>query len=557
YNGTDGWIRLTLLLGAPALLAPAAALAFWPGRRREARRVLALAPLLAVFGVAVTLDSPGAELLWGVALMIGAGAWLWLPRIEPGRAAGGLAAIALAGVLALPVAARLDPAQPWWDYQSWDWFGAKREVSFNWDHSYGPLDWPQRGTTLLEVKSDRALYWKTSVLDRFDGFTWQRAQRGDALAAAEREARRQMPGARLWRRHDEWISEASFDIGRLQSSFVVGAGLPVAGDGLEGVSVSADGTMTADEQPIGRGDSYAIATYAPQPGEARLQRAPDVYPRARFAASTLIGLPTRAAANPTSDPTIAPPASTSDSAAGLGPSRGLAMPLWGDHDVTARDAVLGSPYAATYRLARRWVADSPTPYDAARSIQNHLRTEYEYTPDVPNHTYPLASFLFDDRAGYCQQFAGTMALMLRMVGVPSRVVSGFAPGSLDVDRGVYEIQDLDAHSWAEVYFRGIGWVTFDPTPAAAPAASQETSVPLDTLASDRTLSDSENRSQAQDVERNLQGQEDASGSADGGGGPWGALSLGLLVLAVAGLAVAVALLWRRRRALARGAVADQ
>jgi transglutaminase superfamily protein len=62
-----------------------------------------------------------------------------------------------------------------------------------------------------------------------------------------------------------------------------------------------------------------------------------------------------------------------------------------------------------------------------------------------------------------------MALMLRMAGIPSRVVSGFSPGSYNRDTGEYRVRDLDAHSWVEVYFSGIGWVTFDPTPAAAPA----------------------------------------------------------------------------------------
>ena len=65
-----------------------------------------------------------------------------------------------------------------------------------------------------------------------------------------------------------------------------------------------------------------------------------------------------------------------------------------------------------------------------------------------------------------------MGLMLRMVGIPSRVVSGFAPGTLDPATDTYEVHDTDAHSWVEVYFRGIGWVTFDPTPNAAPAQSQ-------------------------------------------------------------------------------------
>ena len=59
--------------------------------------------------------------------------------------------------------------------------------------------------------------------------------------------------------------------------------------------------------------------------------------------------------------------------------------------------------------------------------------------------------------------------MLRMLGIPARVVSGFAPGARDAESGAYEVRDFDAHSWVEVYFRGIGWVTFDPTPGVAPA----------------------------------------------------------------------------------------
>ena len=65
-----------------------------------------------------------------------------------------------------------------------------------------------------------------------------------------------------------------------------------------------------------------------------------------------------------------------------------------------------------------------------------------------------------------------MALMLRMLGVPTRVAAGFSPGSYNRDTGEYRIRDLDAHSWVEVYFTGIGWVPFDPTPTAAPAESQ-------------------------------------------------------------------------------------
>ena len=65
-----------------------------------------------------------------------------------------------------------------------------------------------------------------------------------------------------------------------------------------------------------------------------------------------------------------------------------------------------------------------------------------------------------------------MALLLRMGGVPARVSTGFTSGSLDAKTREYVVRDLDAHSWVEVWYAGIGWVTFDPTPADAPPRSQ-------------------------------------------------------------------------------------
>jgi hypothetical protein len=65
-----------------------------------------------------------------------------------------------------------------------------------------------------------------------------------------------------------------------------------------------------------------------------------------------------------------------------------------------------------------------------------------------------------------------MALMLRMLGIPSRVSAGFAPGGRDPERNNFLVDDTDAHDWVEVYFPEIGWVTFEPTPPAAPAATQ-------------------------------------------------------------------------------------
>jgi protein-glutamine gamma-glutamyltransferase len=539
YDGGDVWLRLTLLLVAPVLLGIAAALAFWPARRRAVLRILALTALVTLYAIAVTLDSPGAELVWGALLLMLAASWLWVPGLEPRRTAGAVAAVAGAGLLALPVAARLDTAAPWWDYESWDWFARDSEVTFEWNHSYGPLEWPQDGTTLVEVHSAEPLYWKASVLDRFDGFTWQRARTDDPLAASERLARRRTPGGELPARHREWLSQASFEFEALSSGLVIGAGTTQVVQGLDDVRVSSDGTLRTGGKPLASGDEYSILTYSPRPTEAELRRAPLTYPERRFGRSTLIGLPA----------TVPPELNALED--GFAPARAQAMPLWGSRpDAEVRAALLASPYSGVYQRARRLVAGAQTPYAAVRAIERHLRHGYDYSPNVPQHPYPLASFMFDDESGYCQQFAGTMALMLRMVGIPSRVVSGFAPGSYEAERRIYEVRDTDAHSWVEAYFRGIGWVTFDPTPAAAPAVSQSLNAELATFFRGRGAAPAQARDRTGSPERTRGG--DTVGTTREDSGPWAVVALAVLGAATLLATVAAFVFWRRRRALASG-----
>ena len=124
------------------------------------------------------------------------------------------------------------------------------------------------------------------------------------------------------------------------------------------------------------------------------------------------------------------------------------------------------------RLAQRLAEGQPTTYDVVRAVQRHLRSEYTYSERPPRRDYPLAAFLFRDRIGYCQQFSGAMALMLRMLGIPARVAAGFTPGSYNAETKEYRVRDLDAHSWVEVWWSDIGWVPFDPTPSIAPADLQ-------------------------------------------------------------------------------------
>jgi transglutaminase-like putative cysteine protease len=102
----------------------------------------------------------------------------------------------------------------------------------------------------------------------------------------------------------------------------------------------------------------------------------------------------------------------------------------------------------------------------ARAIENHLRTSYGYTTELLSHPVddPMAHFLFERRRGHCEYFASAMAVMLRVVYIPSRVVTGFQSGTYNPMTGWHVIRSSDAHSWVEAYLPGKGWTTFDPTP---------------------------------------------------------------------------------------------
>ena len=195
-----------------------------------------------------------------------------------------------------------------------------------------------------------------------------------------------------------------------------------------------------------------------------------------------------------------------------------------------------SPYARTYALARSLAEGQPTTYDVVRNTERWLQRELRYSERVPTRAYPLPGFLFEDKVGYCQQFSGAMALMLRMNGIPARVAAGFAPGIYDQATKEYRVRDLDAHSWVEVYFDDIGWVPFDPTPSAAPAEAQAAGT--DSASAARGGTD---RGAAEGTRQREQSAGAGPDSAGGGGsGPaWWLVPVVLLVLG----AVSVAGFW--------------
>ncbi|MDQ3953490.1 MAG: transglutaminaseTgpA domain-containing protein, partial [Actinomycetota bacterium] len=134
------------------------------------------------------------------------------------------------------------------------------------------------------------------------------------------------------------------------------------------------------------------------------------------------------------------------------------------------------------QLARDVTAKARTDVDRVLAIEDYLRRNYEYSTDSPvppPGRDAVDHFLFDADVGYCEQFASATAVMLRTLGIPARVVAGYAVGERNRLSGYYEVRASDAHAWVEVWFPHYGWYEFDPTFAIPPAeAGLGNSVPL-------------------------------------------------------------------------------
>jgi hypothetical protein len=120
-------------------------------------------------------------------------------------------------------------------------------------------------------------------------------------------------------------------------------------------------------------------------------------------------------------------------------------------------------------LAKQISNTSASDYDKAGAIERYLRTKFSYTLQLPSTrpADPLAHFLFERKQGHCEYFASAMAVMLRTLKIPSRVVTGFKTNEFNDITSQYVIRGSDAHAWVEAYFPERGWVTFDPTPGSS------------------------------------------------------------------------------------------
>ncbi|HTP20881.1 MAG TPA: transglutaminase domain-containing protein [Solirubrobacteraceae bacterium] len=459
YNGTDQWVMTVILLGAAVLLLDAALLlAFAPPALGDVRRAGAALPLIALVVVPATLVHPSFPYLQGLLLFGLIVLFMWGERVPPGRRGGVLAACAATGVIGLIVAPGLDQHSPWIDYEA-----LTRGVSpahaerFDWAQRYGPLVWPRTGNTVLEVhsapKAFTGEYWKTENLDTFDGVGW--ADGGGVDGAP-------LPGveANTIRRYTQNLTVT---IRAMTTTQVIAAGDAQPPQHLSGTAMPGDSAGTwRSTAKLGPGASYTVRVYTPHPSAAKLGRTGTNYPAEIAESDLALTMPQ----NPPADGVAA---------------QKVVFPSFGRHatpvdqtdptSFTGAAAVRSSPYSQVYTLAESLAHKSKTPYAFAERVLNYLTPANGFTYDEfpPLTADPLATFLLVNRLGYCQQFAGAMALMLRMGGVPARVSTGFTTGTYDSGTKQWLVSDVDAHAWVEAWFPHYGWVTFDPTPAAAPA----------------------------------------------------------------------------------------
>jgi transglutaminase-like putative cysteine protease len=457
YDGINDSVPEIILIGAGVLLLDSALiLAFAPRSLGDARSAVAALPLIVLAIVPSALTRPSVPYVHGVILFALLAAFMWGERVRGTSQAAATGVVSLAAVAALIASPVLDPHTPWLNFEAIAGsLGPGHGESFDWSQRYGPLKWPRTGSVVLEVSAHQPDYWKAQDLDVFDGNGWIGGAGGDGdpFSGVDPDV------------IARWTQTLKVTVRGMSTNSVIAAGAASEPTHISGVLLPGGSTGTwLAASTLQPGDSYLVQVYAPHPGPAELQAAGQDYAAGPPPNYLEMALP---------DFNLAFSGSRYPTSADM-----VQFPPFGSRAGEPTDSVTGqpdgylvaaSPYARMYALAHRLASASATPYEYVLAVERYLAHGYTYTENTPRTRYPLLTFLFNTKAGYCQHFAGAMALLLRMGGVPARVSAGFTTGSYDPARRRYTVTDLDAHAWVEAWFPHYGWVTFDPTPAAAPA----------------------------------------------------------------------------------------
>jgi protein-glutamine gamma-glutamyltransferase len=395
----------------------------------------------------------GAFLLTSVLLLLAAGGPR-APRLARPAVAAGVA------LLVAGVAAGAQPAvakEQFLDWKTWEFTQeppAPVGVRYVWDANYGGIEFPAEKTTVLTIRGpERGHYWRASTLETFAGDRWT-ADRDVFLRSGRQvdlSADTLLP--QQGRREESW-TRSTVRVEALRDDHLVMPGMAVHVDpGDLGIVEYRGGGVAVVPQGLQHGQRYTVWSYVPEPTPEELSAATPRPSGPRFrrnAQERYLEIIPRVPAP----------------AFGEGAREERLEQLF---TTQLRSRSL-APYRALYREARRVVGNPQSPYAAAIALEAWFRngggfTYDEQPPPAPDGRPPLLHFTLDSKRGYCQHYAGAMALMLRYLGIPARVAVGFTSGTYNEERERWEISNHDAHAWVEVWFEGWGWIPFDPTPA--------------------------------------------------------------------------------------------
>ncbi|HJQ49953.1 MAG TPA: transglutaminaseTgpA domain-containing protein [Gaiellaceae bacterium] len=400
----------------------------------ERKAVAAACAVVLGAGWPATLLGPSDAVLMGAVILVAA--LVVLAGLGSRRVpALAVPAVAIVAAGALAVGSATASRHPLVHWQSWNLAHAGAGpvgVGFVWNARYDGLKWPSHPTVVLDVQSHkRPTYLRAAVLDDFVGDRWK--------VGLPRPADFLEPAAALRPANQ---TRELVTVEGLANRELVGGSVPVRYlVGGSELKQDVRGLVSLDEG-VPPGFQYTVWSYSPRVTAAELRRSPPDYPAAlirgdMFDVGRDVPMPAFGA-------------------------RGRAASVQG-RLATSPDLY---PYRPLARLADEVAGRARTPYDAVARLEQWFLVSggFTYSNHPPVISPPLVSFVMQTRAGYCQYFAGAMTLMLRYLGIPARVAVGFAGGTYSAKRHAWLVTDLDSHAWVEVWFKGYGWLPFDPTP---------------------------------------------------------------------------------------------